>query len=55
LRALETRLAEINLLVDILRTTLGTPDGQSSELGCNLMEILLAEATRLPVPARHRA
>ena len=55
LRALETRLIEIKLLVDILRTTLGTPDGQSSELGCNLMEILLAEATRLPALARHRA
>ena len=55
LRALETRLIEIKLLVDILRTTLGAPDGQSSELGCNLMEILLAEATRLPALARHRA
>ena len=55
LRALEARLTEINLLVEILRTTLGTPDGQSSELGCNLMEILLAEATRLPALARHRA
>ena len=38
-----------------LRTTLGTPDGESSELGCNLMEILLAEATRLPALARYRA
>ena len=55
LRALETKLTEIKLLVDILRTTLGTPDGQSSELGCNLMEILLAEATRLPAFAKHRA
>jgi DNA-binding transcriptional MerR regulator len=55
LHALETRLTEIHLLVEILRTTLGTPDGQSSELGCNLMEILLAETTRLPALARHRA
>jgi len=55
LGALETKLTEIQLLVEILRTTLGTPDGQSSELGCNLMDILLAEATRLPALARHRA
>ena len=55
LRVLETKLIEIKLLVDILRTTLGTPDGESSELGCNLMEILLAEATRLPALARYRA
>jgi len=55
LHTLETKLTEINLLVDILHTTLGTPDGQSSELGCNLMETLLAEATRLPALARHRA
>ena len=51
LRVLEGRLAEIQLLVEILRITLGTPDGQSSVLGCNLMETLLAEAERLP----HRA
>ncbi|HJW44464.1 MAG TPA: MerR family transcriptional regulator [Geothrix sp.] len=55
LSALETKLAEIRLLVDILRITLGTPDGQSSELGCNLMETLLAEAVRLPALAEHRA
>ena len=55
LGALETKLTEIQLLVEILRTTLGTPDGQSSELGCNLMDILLAEATRLPALARYRA
>ncbi len=54
LRILETKLTEIKLLVDILRTTLGTPDGLSSELGCNLVEILLAEATRLPALARYR-
>jgi DNA-binding transcriptional MerR regulator len=48
LRVLEGRLAEIQLLVEILRITLGTPDGQSSALGCNLMETLLAEAERLP-------
>jgi DNA-binding transcriptional MerR regulator len=52
LRALEARLGEIGLLIDILRTTLGTPDGQSSHLGCNLMETLLAEAERLPALAR---
>jgi DNA-binding transcriptional MerR regulator len=55
LRALETKLIEIKLLVDILRTTLGTPDGQNSELGCNLMEILLTEAKRLPALARYQA
>ncbi len=55
LSALEIKLAEIKLLVDILRVTLGTPDGQSSELGCNLMETLLAEAARLPSLAEHRA
>ncbi len=55
LQALEIKLAEIKLLVDILRITLGTPDGQSSELGCNLMETLLAEAARLPSFAEHRA
>ena len=48
LQALEIKLTEIKLLVDILRSTLGTPDGQSSELGCNLMETLLHEAARLP-------
>lgn len=51
LSALEAKLAEIQLLVQILRTTLGTPDGQTSALGCNLMEILLAEAERLPLRA----
>jgi len=55
LSALEVKLAEIKLLVDILRVTLGTPDGQSSELGCNLMETLLAEAARLPALAETRA
>ena len=55
LRALEAKLIEIKLLVDILRTTLGTPDGQSSNLGCNLMDVLPAEATRLPTLARYRA
>ena len=55
LKALETKLSEIKLLVDILRITLGTPDGKSSELGCNLMETLLAEAARLPSLAEHRA
>ncbi len=54
LQALESKLAEIKLLVDILRITLGTPDGQSSELGCNLMETLLAEAARLPALTEHR-
>ena len=51
LSALEAKLAEIQLLVQILRTTLGTPDGQTSALGCNLMETLLAEAERLPLRA----
>lgn len=51
LTALETKLSEIKLLVEILRVTLGTPDGQSSDLGCNLMETLLAEAERLPAMA----
>jgi len=55
LRALETKMAEIKQLVDILRITLGTPDGQSSALGCNLMETLLAEAKRLPAHADNRA
>ncbi len=52
LAALEARLSEIQLLVEILRVTLNTPDGASSELGCNLMEILLAQAERLPALAR---
>ena len=51
LHQLEDKLREIRLLVDILKVTLGTPDGQSSELGCNLMEILVAEAARLPAKA----
>jgi DNA-binding transcriptional MerR regulator len=55
LQALEVKLTEIRLLVDILRSTLGTPDGQSSELGCNLMETLLLEAARLPSFAEHKA
>ena len=55
LEALETKLQEIGLLVDILRVTLGTPDGKSSELGCNLMETLLSEAIRLPAFAGQRA
>ena len=55
LRVLEGKLAEIQLLVEILRITLGTPDGQSSDLGCNLMETLLAEAERLPAHADLRA
>jgi len=55
LQALEVKLTEIRLLVDILRITLGTPDGQSSELGCNLMETLLLEAARLPSFAEHSA
>lgn len=55
LRALEIRLSEIKQLVDILRITLGTPDGQSSKLGCNLMETLLTEAKRLPALTEHRA
>jgi DNA-binding transcriptional MerR regulator len=52
---LEARLAEIQVLVDILRITLGTPDGQSGVVGCNLMETLLAEAKRLPAHVEHRA
>ena len=55
LRTLETKLIEIKQLVDILRITLGTPDGQSSALGCNLMETLLAESKRLPALADKRA
>jgi len=54
LSVLENRLAEIKLLVEILRKTLGTPDGQTSVLGCNLMETLLSEAERLPVLAKQR-
>ena len=52
LSALEAKLSEIQLLVEVLRITLGTPDAASSELGCNLMEILLAQAERLPALAR---
>jgi len=55
LHQLEVKLSEIRLLVDILKVTLGTPDGQSSELGCNLMEILVAEAARLPARAETEA
>ena len=55
LKALESKLAEIQLLVQILRVTLGTPDGQSSDLGCNLMETLLTEAERLPALMELRA
>ncbi|MDP1832065.1 MAG: MerR family transcriptional regulator [Geothrix sp.] len=55
LSTLEIKLAETRLLVDMLRITLGTPDGQSSELGCNLMETLLAEAARLPALVGPRA
>jgi DNA-binding transcriptional MerR regulator len=55
LRALEVKLSEIKQLVEILRITLGTPDGQTSALGCNLMETLLVEAKRLPALADHRA
>lgn len=55
LQALEVKLTEIQLLVDILRITLGTPDGQSSDLGCNLMETLLTEAKRLPALTELRA
>ena len=54
LQALESKLGEIKLLVDILRVTLGTPDGQTSELGCNLMETLLSESARLPPLAEHQ-
>jgi len=55
LQALEGKLGQIKLLVDILRVTLGTPDGQTSELGCNLMETLLSESARLPALVEHRA
>lgn len=47
LTALETKLAEIKLLVQILRATLGTPDGQNSDVGCDLMATLVTEAERL--------
>jgi DNA-binding transcriptional MerR regulator len=48
LRILVQRQDEIRLLVDMLRVTLGTPDGPSQDLGCNLVETLVAEAARLP-------
>jgi DNA-binding transcriptional MerR regulator len=54
LMALESRLSEIELLVQVLRTTLGTPDGVSTSLGCNLMESLLAQTEALP-PRTFRA
>jgi DNA-binding transcriptional MerR regulator len=54
LRSLEIKLAEVKLLVDILKVTLGTPDGRNADLGCNLMETLLAEAERLPAFVDHR-
>jgi len=54
LSLLEQKLLEIKLLVDILRTTLGTPDGFSQDLGCNLMETLLVEAARLPALAEYK-
>ena len=47
LGALEARLAEIRLLVEILRATLGTPDGQTSDVGCDLMATLVTESERL--------
>ncbi|GLH73059.1 heavy metal-responsive transcriptional regulator [Geothrix limicola] len=47
LTALEVRLAEINALVELLRLTLATPDGQSSTVGCDLMATLLDGAGRL--------
>lgn len=52
LASLESRLREIKMLVEILQVTLNTPDGASSDLGCNLMEILLAQAEQLPALAR---
>ena len=52
LSALKAKLGEIQLLVEVLSVTLNTPDGASSDLGCNLMEILLAQAERLPALAR---
>lgn len=54
LHALEAKLGEIQLLVDILRVTLGTPDGQTSDLGCDLVETLLTEAERLPAFSGHQ-
>ncbi len=48
LRSLEAKQAEVNLLVDILHVTLATPDGRNAELGCDLMQTLLAQAARLP-------
>lgn len=53
LKVLEAKLSEIQLLVDILRVTLGTPDGQTSDLGCDLVETLLTEAERLPSFGTH--
>ncbi len=47
LHELEIKLTEIQRLVEILRITLGTPDGQSSLVGCDLMGTLLAEAAQL--------
>lgn len=47
LSELETKLTEIQRLVEILRITLGTPDGQSSLVGCDLVGTLLAEAAQL--------
>lgn len=47
LKELEIKLAEIQRLVEILRITLGTPDGQSSLVGCDLMGTLLSEAAHL--------
>lgn len=48
LRTLEAKQAEVGLLVDILHVTLATPDGRNAEVGCNMMETLLAQAARLP-------
>lgn len=47
LQELEIKLTEIQRLVEILRITLGTPDGQSNLVGCDLMGTLLSEAARL--------
>jgi len=55
LEALETKLAEIQVLVGILHMTLRTPDGRSGDVGCNLMETLLHQAERLPVAAGPRS
>jgi DNA-binding transcriptional MerR regulator len=52
LSALEAKLAEIQQLVAVLRVTLGTPDGQSSVVGCDLMGALLSEASHLPLLAK---